>query len=86
MPGPDPNESKEEEKERRVKQDVLKALQGSERFTPQGREEIAETIESEVAKLLPELPEGIAEIVSKAMGLAIGAADRLVYQKDQLSD
>ena len=86
MPGPDPNESKEEEKERRVKQDVLKALQGSERFTPQEREEIAETIESEIAKLLPELPEEIAEIVSKAMGLAIGAADRLVYQKDQLSD
>jgi hypothetical protein len=83
MPGPDPNESKEEEKERRVKQDVLKALQGSERFTPEERKEIAETIESEVAKLLPELPEGIAEIVSKAMGLAIGAADRLVYEKDR---
>ena len=79
MPGPDPNESKEEEKERRVKQDVLKALQGNERFTPEEREEIAETIESEVAKLLPE---GIAEIVSKAMGLAIGAADRLVDQQE----
>ena len=74
MPGPDPNESKEEEKERRVKQDVLKALRGSERFTPEEREEIAETIESEVAKLLPELPEGIAEIVSKAMDLAEGLA------------
>jgi hypothetical protein len=79
MPGPDPNESKEEEKEKQVKQDVLKALQGSERFTPEKREEIAETIESEVAKLLPE---GIAEIVSKAMGLAIGAADRLVDQQE----
>jgi len=82
MSDPDPNESKEEKKERQVKQDVLKALQGSEQFTPEEREEIAETIESEVVRLLPELPEGIAEIVSKAMGLALGAADKLVDQQE----
>ncbi len=55
------------------------------------RQEIAATIESEVARLLPDLPEGIADIAFKAVGLSLEAADRLVGRqensaKDEPSD
>ncbi len=73
------------EKAGQVKQGALKALEGNDRFTPEEREEIASTIESEIARLLPELPEGIAEIAFKAIGLSLDAADKLVDQQEHPS-
>ena len=89
MSDPDPKETSKEEQP--VKNGALKALAGSDRFTPEERQEIAATIESEVAKLLPDLPEGIAEMAFKAVGLSLEAADRLVGRqensaKDEPSD
>lgn len=78
-----PKNREDEGKTRQVKQGALKALEGSGRFTPEEREGIASTIESEVARLLPELPEGIAEIAFKAVGLSLEAADRLVDQQER---
>jgi CRISPR/Cas system-associated protein Cas10 (large subunit of type III CRISPR-Cas system) len=81
MSDSDPNELKEEEKQAgQVREGALKALEGSDRFTAQEREEIASTIEAEVAKLLPELPEGIADIAFKALGLSLDIADKIVGQ------
>ena len=81
MTDPDPHKPKEEEKqEGQVREGALKALEGSDRFTAQEREDIASTIESEVAKLLPELPEGIADIAFKALGLSLGVADKILDQ------
>jgi hypothetical protein len=74
--------SDSEDKTGQVKQGALKALEGSDRFTPEEREGIAETIESEIARLLPDLPEGIAEIAFKAIGLSLGAADKLTDQQE----
>ena len=71
-----------EDKTGQVKQGALKALEGSGRFTPEEREGIAETIESEIARLLPDLPEGIAEIAFKALGLSLDAADKLTDQQE----
>jgi hypothetical protein len=79
MSNPDPKETSEEQP---VKNGALKALEGSDRFTPEERREIAATIESEVARLLPELPEGIADIAFKAVGLSLEAADRLVGRQE----
>ena len=67
-----------EEKADQVKQSAMKALEDNGRFTPEEREEIASTIESEVAKLLPELPEGIAEIAARAMELSLNVAEKLI--------
>jgi CRISPR/Cas system-associated protein Cas10 (large subunit of type III CRISPR-Cas system) len=83
MSDPDPKESKEEEEQAgQVREGALKALEGSSRFTPQEREEIASTIEAEVAKLLPNLPEGIADIAFKALGLSFGVADKILDQPE----
>ena len=69
----DPKEPKEGEKQAgQVREGALKGLEGSDRFTTQEREEIASTIEAEVAKLLPELPEGIADIAFKALAASAG--------------
>ncbi|MEE8389809.1 MAG: hypothetical protein V3S14_03300 [Anaerolineae bacterium] len=80
MSDSNPKDKNEEngEKTEQVKQGALKALEGSDRFTAEEQEGIAATIESEIARLLPELPEGIAEIVFKAIGLSLDAADKLV--------
>ena len=84
MADSDPTDkNKENEKAGQVKQSALKALEGSDRFTPEEQEGIAATIESEIARLLPELPEGIAEIAFKAIGLSFDAADRLVDQQER---
>lgn len=83
MSDPKNKNREDEEKTRQVKQGALKALEGSGRFTPEELEGIASTIESEVARLLPELPEGIAEIAFKAVGLSLEAADRLVDQQER---
>ena len=72
-----------DEKAGQVKQGALKALESSDRFTPEEQEGIAATIESEIARLLPELPEGIAEIAFKAIGLSLETADRLVDQQER---
>jgi hypothetical protein len=83
MSDPDPKESKEEEEQAgQVREGALKALEGSGRFTSQEREEIASTIEAEVAKLLPDLPEGIADIAFKALGLSLGVADKILDQPE----
>jgi hypothetical protein len=89
MSDPDPKELGAEEQP--VKNGALKALAGSDRFTPEERQEIAATIESEIARLLPDLPEGIADIAFKAVGLSLEAADKLVGRqenspKDEQSD
>ena len=84
MADSDPKDkNRESEKTEQVKQGALKALEGSDRFTPEEREGIASTIESEIARLLPELPEGIAEIAFKAIGLSLETADRLVDQQER---
>ena len=57
-------------------------MEGSGRFTAQEQEDIASTIEAEVSKLLPELPEGIAEIAFKALGLSLGVADKILDQPE----
>ncbi len=80
MSNPDPPENKD--KTGQVKQGALKALEGSDRFTPEEQEGIAATIESEIARLLPDLPEGIAEMAFKAIGLSLDAADRLTGQQE----
>ena len=89
MSNPNPKETSKEEQP--IKDGALKALEDSDRFTPEERQEIAATIESEVAKLLPDLPEGIAEMAFKAVGLSLEAADRLAGRqehsaKDEPSD
>ncbi len=81
MSDSDPKELSEEEQP--VKNGALKALADSDRFTPEERQEIAATIESEIARLLPELPEGIADIAFKAVGLSLEAADRLVGRREK---
>jgi hypothetical protein len=84
MANPDPKETSKEEQP--IRNGALKALAGSDRFTPEERQEIAATIESEVAKLLPDLPEGIADMAFKAVGLSIEAADRLASRKENLAE
>jgi hypothetical protein len=83
MSNPTSEEQDDEKKTGQVKQGALKALEGSARFTAEEQQEIASTIESEVAKLLPDLPEGIAEIAFKALGLSLNLTDRLVSQEDR---
>ena len=73
----------DEKKAEQVKQGALKALEGSDRFTPEEQHEIASTIESEVSKLLPDLPEGIADIAFKALGLSLNVTDKLLDQQKQ---
>jgi len=70
------------EEQAKVKDGALKALAGSDRFTTEEQEAIASTIEAEVAKLLPDLPKGIAEIAFKAVVLSLDAADKLVGKPD----
>ena len=84
MSDPDPK-NEENANAGQVKQGALKALEGSEKFTPEQQEEIASTIESEIARLLPDLPKGIAEIAFKAIGISLDAADKLVDQQEQPS-
>jgi hypothetical protein len=84
MSDPDPKETSKEEQP--VKNGALKALAGSDRFTPEERQEIAATIESEIAKLLPDLPEGIADMAFKAVGLSLEAADRLVGRQENSAE
>ena len=81
MSNPPPEEQNDEKKTGQVKQGALKALEGSARFTPEEQEDIASTIESEVAKLLPDLPEGITEIAFKALGLSLNMTDKLLDQE-----
>ena len=76
------SDPKDKDKAGQVKQGALKALEGSSQFTPEEQEGIASTIESEIARLLPELPEGIAEIAFKAIGLSLGAADKLTDRQE----
>ena len=77
------SDSDPKDKTEQVKQGALKALEGSDRFTPEEQEGIASTIESEIARLLPGgLPEGIAEMAFKAIGLSLGAADKLTGQQE----
>ena len=85
MSDSNPKDTNEENEEKtgQVKQGSLKALEGSDRFTPEEQEGIAATIESEIARLLPELPEGIAEIAFKAIGLSLDAVDKLVDQQER---
>ena len=83
MSDPRPEKPDEEKESGRVQTGVLKALRGSGRFTPQEQEDIASTIESEVARLLPELPEGITEIAFKAIGLSLDAADKLAERQER---
>jgi hypothetical protein len=84
MSDADPKESKEKEEQAgQVKEGALKALEGSGRFTPQEQDAIASTIEAEVAKLLPDLPEGIADIAFKALGLSLGVADKILDQPER---
>ncbi|MCP4537354.1 MAG: hypothetical protein GY832_09420 [Chloroflexi bacterium] len=85
MSDPNPKDGEKTEKAKQVKHGALKALEGSEKFTPEEREGIASTIESEIARLLPELPEGIAEIAFKALGLSLDAADKLTSQQEHPS-
>jgi hypothetical protein len=81
MSDADTKETKEKERQAgQVREGALKALEGSDRFTTQEREEIASTIETEIAKLLPELPEGIADVAFRALGLSLGLADKIVDQ------
>ena len=83
MPDPDPsNPNKKEKKVEQIKLGVMKALESSNRFTPEEQEEIASTIESEIARLLPELPKGITEIAFKAIGLSLDVADKLLDQQE----
>lgn len=83
MSNPPPEEQDDENKTGQVKQGALKALEGNDRFTPEEQQEIASTIESEVTKLLPDLPEGIAEIAFKALGLSLNMADKLLDQQER---
>ena len=84
MSNSDPkNKNENTEKAGQVKQGALKALEGSDRFTPEEQYEIAATIQSEVSKLLPDLPEGIADIAFKALGLSLNMTDKLVDQQKQ---
>jgi hypothetical protein len=85
MSNPPSEEQDDEKKTGQVKQGALKALEGSGRFTPEEQEDIASTIESEVSKLLPNLPEGIAETVFKALGLSLNMADKLLDQEERPS-
>jgi hypothetical protein len=66
-----------------VKQGAQRALEGNDRFTPEEQREIAETIQSEVNKLLPDLPEGIAEIAFRALGISLNMTDKLLNQQEQ---
>lgn len=77
------NPPQDDEKNDQVKQGALKALESSDRFTPEEQHEIAATIQSEVSKLLPDLPEGIAELAFKALGLSLNMTDKLVDQPKQ---
>ncbi|GEM_PF-4083772 len=60
-----------------LEQGALEGLESREQFTPQEREAIAATIESEIATLLPELPGGIAEIAARAVGISLAITDKL---------
>lgn len=71
------------EETKQVKRSTLEALEGSSRFTPAERDGIASTIEAEIAKLLPELPEGIAEIAARAVGLSIGITEKLADSQER---
>lgn len=81
MSNPPPEEQDDESKTDQMKQGTLKALEGSDRFTLEEQHEIASTIESEVSKLLPDLPEGIAEIALKALGISLNMTDKLLDQE-----
>jgi hypothetical protein len=81
MSNPPPEEQDDESKTDQMKQGTLKALEGSGRFTAEEQNEIASMIESEVSKLLPDLPDGIAEIAFKALGLSLGMTDKLLDQQ-----
>ncbi|MDY7076149.1 MAG: hypothetical protein SXV54_04405 [Chloroflexota bacterium] len=70
--------SDSKEKAEQAKQSALAALEHSSRFTPEEQENIASTIQTEIAKLLPQLPEGIAEITAKAVELAMDATEKLI--------
>lgn len=84
MSDPDPKVPEEEEEQGgQVREGALKALEGSGRFTPQEQEEIASTVEAEVAKLLPDLPKGIADIAFKALGLSFGVVDKILDQPER---
>ena len=60
--------------------EIIIALLRRDQYSGIGK--IAQTIESEIARLLPDLPEGIAEMAFKALGLSLDAADRLTGQQE----
>ncbi len=69
--------SEPKEKPVTIQQEIHAALTNTAHFTPQEQEEIAETIAAEVARLLPDLPDGIAGIVTRAMGVSLHIAGKI---------
>ncbi len=60
-----------------IHQGAWEGLEGEKQLTPEEREAIAATIQSEIAQLLPELPQETADIANRAMGLALSIVDKL---------
>jgi len=65
-----------------VKLATLEKLGASGQFTAEEQQAIASTIQDEIARLLPDLPEGIAEITAKAVGISIDVTEKLLGPKE----